>query len=112
WSPRGHAIEARVCAEDPEHGFVPSPGPLLRVVEPEGPGGRVAAGVAPGGEVSPHYDSLLFKVIACGETRDDAVSRLDAALADTHVLGVRTNTAFLRRCLASDAFRAGKGTVD
>src|SRR5207253_7694193 len=96
---------ARVCAEDPERGFVPSPGPLLRVFLPEGPGVRVDSGVATGGEVSPHYDSLLFKVIASGETRDEAIARLDAALADTHVLGVRTNTAFLRRCLASDAFR-------
>jgi acetyl/propionyl-CoA carboxylase alpha subunit len=112
WAPRGHAIEARVCAEDPEKGFVPSPGPLLRVVEPQGPGVRVDSGVASGGEVSPHYDSLLLKVIAWAETRDEAIARLDAALADTHVLGVRTNTAFLRRCLLSDAFRAGRATVE
>jgi acetyl-CoA/propionyl-CoA carboxylase biotin carboxyl carrier protein len=112
WTPHGHAVEARVCAEDPAHGFVPSPGPLLYVVEPQGPGVRVDSGFATGGEVPPNYDSLLMKVIAWGETRDEAIARLDAALSDTHVLGVRTNTAFLRRCLASPAFREAKATVD
>jgi 3-methylcrotonyl-CoA carboxylase alpha subunit len=112
WAPRGHAVEARVCAEDPENGFVPSSGPVLALREPSGPGIRVDSGVREGGEVPPHYDSLLMKVVAHGETRADAIARLDAALARTAVVGVRTNVAFLRRVLATPEFREGLVRTD
>ncbi len=102
---RGHAIEARIYAEDPATGFLPSPGTLLHLVPPEGPGIRVDAAWFGGMVVSPHYDPLLAKVIAHGETRDEALARLDRALADTVVLGVRTNIAFLRTLLADHDFR-------
>jgi acetyl/propionyl-CoA carboxylase alpha subunit len=111
WTPMGHSVEARVCAEDPDAGFLPSVGRVLDARWPSGEGVRVDAGFRAGDEVSPHYDSLLAKVIAHGATREEAVSRLDAALASTAVLGVRTNVAFLRRCLESTAFRAGAATV-
>jgi acetyl-CoA/propionyl-CoA carboxylase biotin carboxyl carrier protein len=112
WSPRGHAIEARVTAEDPAAGFLPSVGRLVDVRWPSGPGIRVDAGFHAGDEVSPYYDSLLAKVIAHAETREQAIARLDRALEETAVLGVRSNVAFLRRCLASETFRSGAATVD
>lgn len=108
WVVRGHAVEARVCAEDPARDFLPGSGRLRRVVLPSGPGVRVDAGFATGDEVPPYYDSLLMKVIAHGETRDEALSRLDAALAATTVLGVPTNVAWLRRLLGDDDVRAGR----
>ena len=112
WAPRGHAIEARVCAEDPANGFVPSPGDVLRVREPRGPGIRVDSGLGRSGVISPFYDSMVMKVIARGETRAEAIARLDAALAETAVLGVVTNVAFLRRILGSEEFRAGRLSTD
>ena len=104
-APQGHAIEARVYAEDPASGFLPSPGDLLFVKEPQGPGIRVDAAWCTGGTVTPHYDPMLAKVIAHGATREEAILRLDRALAETVVLGVRTNVAFLRTLLAADVFR-------
>ena len=108
WVGRGHAVEARVCAEDPENGFLPSAGEILAWREPRGPGIRVDAGFGAGSAVPPFYDSLLMKVIAHGETREEAIRRLDAALAETAVLGVRTNIGYLRQVLASADFRAGR----
>lgn len=103
-APQGHAIEARIYAEDPSTGFLPSPGDLLYVQEPEGPGVRVDAAWASGGRVTPHYDPMLAKVICHGQTREEAIRRLDRALAETVVLGVKTNVAFLRTLLAADVF--------
>ena len=112
WTPRGHAVEVRVCAEDPANEFMPASGTIRRLVEPVGPGVRVDGGFVGGDEVPPFYDSLLMKVIASGETRDAALARLDAALATTAVLGVRTNVAFLRRVLADPDFRAARLSTD
>jgi len=112
WTPRGHAVEARVCAEDPSKGFLPASGTILRLVEPTGPGIRVDGGWGVSGEVPPHYDSLLMKVIAYAETRDEALDRLDAALAATAVLGVTTNLPFLRRILAHEDVRAARLRTD
>ncbi len=111
----GHAIEARVYAESPERGFLPSTGDVLAWREPEGPGVRIDGGIREGQEVTAHYDPMLAKVIAHGADRDEALDRLDRALADTVVLGVETNIAFLRRLLADPAVRAGRldtGLID
>ncbi len=110
--PRGHAIEARVYAEDPARGFLPSSGKILALREPEGPGTRVDSALAVGMEVTSHYDPLLAKVIAHGQTREEALRRLDLALAETVVLGLRTNVGFLRRLLAHEDFRAGRLRTD
>ena len=104
---RGHAIEARIYAEDPSRGFLPQAGRLLLYREPRFPGVRVDAGVVEGGEVSVHYDPMLAKVIASGETREIAIARLVAALRDYPILGVRTNIPFLIRVLEHPRFRAG-----
>lgn len=104
---RGHAIEARIYAEDPRSGFLPQAGRLLLYREPRMPGVRVDSGVREGDEVTVHYDPLLAKVIAHAETRALAIARLEAALRSFPILGIHTNIPFLLRVLASDAFRAG-----
>ena len=103
---RGAAIEARVNAEDPETGFLPSPG-LLRALRLDGLDVRVDTGVEEGDEVSPHYDSLIAKLIAFAPTREEAIAKLEAALARAVVLGPKTNLAFLRGLLAAPEFVAG-----
>jgi acetyl-CoA carboxylase biotin carboxylase subunit len=108
---RGHALECRVYAEDPAQAFYPSIGRLLTVVEPSGPGLRVDSGFETGDEVSQHYDALLAKVIAQAATRAEAIARLEAALARYVLLGLTTNTAFLRAVLAHPEFQAGTATT-
>ncbi|HET8947668.1 MAG TPA: hypothetical protein VFQ07_11870, partial [Candidatus Polarisedimenticolia bacterium] len=105
--PRGHAIEARLNAEDPHRGFLPSSGRVLLAAWPERPGVRVDAGIRTGSDVRPEYDPLLAKVIAWGEDREQARRRLIEALRDTMVLGVATNLSFLLQVLESEPFRAG-----
>ena len=105
---RGHAIEARLYAEDPAAGFFPSAGPILALREPAGPGVRVDSGIAAGGVVPVEYDPLLGKISAWGEGRATAIARLLAALRDTAVLGPTTNLAFLQDVLAHPAFRRGE----
>jgi acetyl/propionyl-CoA carboxylase alpha subunit len=105
---RGHAIEARVYAEDPSQGFVPQAGHLRLYREPRLPGVRIDAGVAEGGDVSVYYDPLLAKVIASAETRDAAIARAIEALRAYPILGIRTNIPFLLRVLANPRFRAGE----
>jgi acetyl-CoA/propionyl-CoA carboxylase biotin carboxyl carrier protein len=105
---RGHAIEARVYAEDPANGFLPTGGDVLTVVEPRGTGVRVDSGVAAGSVVGSEYDPMLAKVIAHGEDRAAALRTLDRALADTAVLGVTTNIEFLRFLLADADVAAGR----
>jgi acetyl-CoA/propionyl-CoA carboxylase biotin carboxyl carrier protein len=100
-APSRHAIEVRVYAEDPEAGFLPQTGPVLLYREPAGPGVRVESGLAEGQEVGVHYDPLLAKIVASGATRDEARRRLVAALAETVILGVSTNVAWLRRLLGT-----------
>ncbi|MGW3040913.1 ATP-binding protein [Kitasatospora sp. NPDC001159] len=104
----GHAIEARICAEDPERDFLPTGGRILTLDEPRGEGIRVDSGVAPGTLVTSAYDPMLAKVIAYGPDRPTALRRLRAALADTRILGVTTNTGFLRRLLAHPEVVAGR----
>ncbi|MBP8146264.1 MAG: biotin/lipoyl-binding protein, partial [Inhella sp.] len=134
----GHAIEARICAENPEAGFLPATGRLEvlrwpahssferaggpapgrpKADRPAPSGGdgapaasgavtfvRVDTGVLEGDAISPHYDSMIAKLIVWGEDRAQALARLDAALADTHIVGLHSNVAFLRRCAATPSF--------
>ncbi len=102
----GHAIEARVCAEDPERGFLPSAGRLALLEWPQLPQVRVDAGFATGDVVPDAYDSLLGKVIAWAPTRDEAAARLAHALNHTYSAGVRTNEHWLARILSAPRFLA------
>ncbi|MGP9020720.1 ATP-binding protein [Streptomyces sp. BR1] len=117
----GHAVEARICAEDPSRGFLPSGGTVLALREPQGWGSplsersrglgggvRTDSGLSEGTEVGSLYDPMLSKVIAYGPDRATALRRLRAALADTVTLGVPTNAGFLRRLLAHPAVVAGE----
>lgn len=103
----GHAIEARVYAESPERGFLPSTGQVLAWRAPAGAGVRVDAGIREGQHVTADYDPMIAKVIAFAADRAQALDRLDAALADTVLLGVESNVAFLRTLLAHPDVRAG-----
>ncbi|OBH57467.1 acetyl/propionyl-CoA carboxylase subuit alpha [Mycobacterium mantenii] len=103
----GHAIEARVYAEDPARGFLPTGGRVLQVSEPSGAGVRVDSSLLPGTVVGSDYDPMLSKVIAHGTDRDEALAKLDRALSRTAILGVQTNIEFLRFLLADERVRAG-----
>ncbi|MER5381693.1 acetyl-CoA carboxylase biotin carboxylase subunit [Streptomyces sp. NPDC002688] len=103
----GHAVEARICAEDPSRGFLPSGGTVLALSEPQGDGVRTDSGLSEGTEVGSLYDPMLSKVIAYGPDRPTALRRLRAALAETVTLGVQTNAGFLRRLLAHPDVVAG-----
>jgi acetyl-CoA/propionyl-CoA carboxylase, biotin carboxylase, biotin carboxyl carrier protein len=103
----GHAIEARVYAEDPGRGFLPTGGTVLGLAEPGGPGIRVDSGLARGTVIGSDYDPMLSKVIAYGDDRAGAIRALDTALAHTAVLGVTTNIEFLRFLLADSDVVAG-----
>ena len=107
-SQRGHAIEARIYAEDPAQGFMPQAGTLTRYRDPRRPGIRVDSGVVEGGDVSIYYDPMIAKMIATAETRALAIARLSAALRELDIGGIRTNRAFLIAILESDAFRDGQ----
>jgi acetyl/propionyl-CoA carboxylase alpha subunit len=103
----GHAIEARVYAEDADAGFLPATGRLGIVRFPAGDGLRVDHGVVEGQEVTASFDPMIAKVIAHAATREEAIERLRSALAATVLLGVITNTSYLERVLASPSFKAG-----
>ncbi|MCR4316379.1 MAG: acetyl-CoA carboxylase biotin carboxylase subunit [Planctomycetes bacterium] len=105
--PRGHAIECRVTAEDPSQNFMPCTGRLDVIEEPAGPFVRVDSGVVSGSVVSPFYDSMLSKVIAWGETRDDAIERMKRALREYMIAGIRTSIPFHLQMLDNAVFRAG-----
>lgn len=109
-SQRGHAIEARVYAEDAAAGFMPSTGTLHTFVMPTGLGVRVDAGVEAGDTISMYYDPMVAKIIVFDRTREGARARLDAALGETAILGVTTNIAFLRALLRHPAW--AQGAVD
>ncbi|MFR9791072.1 biotin carboxylase N-terminal domain-containing protein [Streptomyces sp. MB22_4] len=104
----GHAVEARICAEDPARGFLPSGGTVLLLDEPRGDGVRTDSGLSEGTEVGSLYDPMLSKVIAYGPDRATALRGLRAALAQTVTLGVQTNAGFLRRLLGHPAVVAGE----
>lgn len=104
---RGHAIEARVYAEDPARGFLPTGGRVLQVSEPSGDGVRVDSSLLTGTLVGSDYDPMLSKVIAHGTDRGEALAKLDRALSRTVILGVQTNVEFLRFLLADERVQVG-----
>jgi acetyl/propionyl-CoA carboxylase alpha subunit len=108
---RGHAIEARVYAEDPANGFLPESGRILQLELPARPGVRSDSGIETGDDVTTFYDPLLVKVAAHAETRDEAIARLGCALAETTLLGVKSNIGFLGAVLRHPTFRAGEATT-
>ncbi|WP_407165298.1 acetyl/propionyl/methylcrotonyl-CoA carboxylase subunit alpha [Bradyrhizobium sp. ORS 111] len=101
---RGHAVEARLCAEDSDHGFMPSTGELAHVRFPNGDT-RVETGIETGSVITPHYDSMLAKLISYADTREAAIDRLATALDETSILGLTTNQDFLQRLIALPATR-------
>ena len=107
----GHAIEARICAENPDNNFLPATGmlqvyglPPCRTFERADAGVRVDSGVRQGDAISPFYDSMIAKLIVHGDNREQALARLDVALAHTHIVGLATNVQFLRNVLQSRSF--------
>jgi 3-methylcrotonyl-CoA carboxylase alpha subunit len=101
---RGHAVEARICAEDPANNFLPCTGELAYVRFPDS-GVRVETGVESGSVVTPYYDSMLAKLITHADTRDEALDRLKQALDDTSIFGITTNQGFLERLIDLPATR-------
>ena len=106
-SQRGHAIEVRIYAEDPSRQFLPQAGRLLLYRQPSLPGVRIDAGVIEGSDVSVHYDPLLAKLIAYGESREAARRRVIAALEQFPILGITTNAPYLREVLQHRRFIDG-----
>ncbi len=104
---RGHAIEARIYAEDPENNFLPSPGRILFLSEPSGAGIRVDSGIYQGWDVPPHYDPILSKLITWAETREMAIARMSHALKTYTILGIKVNIEFLRRIMNAKKFISG-----
>jgi len=104
----GHAVECRLYAEDPENQFFPSPGKILLWRAPSGPGIRVDDGVSEGFRVSTEYDPMLGKLIAWGRDRGEAIARLDRALLELRVSGIKTNGGLLLRILRDPEFRRGE----
>ena len=109
---RGHAIECRICAEDPEHGFLPSTGRLIYVKPPQGPGIREDRGYEQGSEVSVYYDSLLSKLIAWAPTRNAAIQRMRRALQEYRIMGVMTNISMLLSLIEHQSFVRGDLSTD
>jgi acetyl-CoA carboxylase, biotin carboxylase subunit len=103
----GHAIEVRVCAEDPESGYLPSTGVIDGLLLPGGPHVRLDSCLFPGLEISPFYDSMLAKLCVWAPTRDEAAARMRQALAEMRISGLRTNLAFLARILRDPEFLSG-----
>ncbi len=101
---RGHAIEARIYAEDPARDFLPQTGRITHLAFPQGEGVRVDTGVLQGAEISPWYDPMIAKLVVHGADREEALARLRAALAGTRIAGLATNVEFLGRIAASAAF--------
>ena len=104
---RGHSIECRLNAEDPAHGFRPSPGTVRELLFPGGPGVRIDSHLYAGYRVPTHYDSLLAKLIVWSETRDQAILRMRRALKELHIEGVLTTAPFHLKVLDHPAFQAG-----
>ena len=104
----GHAIECRICAEDPRSNFLPSTGKIVHLRTPAGPGIRDDRGVDEGGEISVYYDPMIAKLIAWGPTRESAALRMIRALREYEVLGVKTNIALCLFVLSHPLFRAGE----
>ncbi len=107
-TPKAHAIECRIYAEDPENGFLPSPGRIQGLRVPQGPGVRDDSGAYEGGEVPIYYDPMISKLITWGDTRDHALQRMRRALAEYEVRGIRTTIPFFKWILEDEDFKAGR----
>ena len=105
---RGHAVEARLYAEDPSGGFLPQAGRIDHLAFGAGEGIRIDGGVRGGDQVSPFYDPMIAKVIAHGATRGEAITRLNKSLSETHIAGLASNRDFLRALCGDQTFRAGR----
>jgi acetyl-CoA carboxylase biotin carboxylase subunit len=105
--PSGHAIEVRINAEDPDRDYAPTPGKVTKLTLPSGEGIRVETYLSEGDTISPHFDSMIAKVIAHGKSRKEAIERLENALSNMVVEGVSTTIALQKKILASESFRAG-----
>jgi 3-methylcrotonyl-CoA carboxylase alpha subunit len=110
---QGHAIEARICAENPDNNFLPATGTLQVYRKPQASSFEISTvriddGVREGDTISPFYDSMVAKLIVHGDTREQALARLDTALAQTHIVGLNTNVQFLRHVVRSEAFATAK----
>ena len=105
---RGHAIECRIYAEDPDNNYFPSPGQITRLISPSGPGIRRDSGMYEGWTVPVDYDPLLAKLVGYGENREQAINRLLRALYEYFVGGIKTNVSLFRRILKDPDFRAGR----
>ncbi len=101
---RGNAIEARIYAEDPDNNFLPSPGKILFLQEPQGPGIRVDSGIYSGWNVPPHYDPILSKLIVWAESRQSAIAKLSQALNNYVILGIKSNIGFLKKIIEIPQF--------
>lgn len=111
FSPNGHAIEFRINAEDPEHGFRPSPGTITKFRMPGGPGVRLETYVHEGSRISPYYDSMVAKLIVWGSTRDEAIARGRRALDEFDIEGIKTTIPFHQRVLENQAYNEGNVTT-
>src|SRR5687767_2219134 len=107
-APKTHAIECRIYAEDPENGFLPSPGRIQGLRVPHGPGVRDDSGAYEGGEVPIFYDPMISKLITWGDTRDHALQRMRRALAEYEVRGIKTTIPFFKWILEDEDFKAGR----
>lgn len=110
--PQGHAIEFRINAEDPEHGFRPCPGTITKFEAPAGPGIRVESYVRSGSRISPYYDSLVAKLIVHGQDREEALARARRALGEFVIEGIATTIPFHKRVLDNEAFVTGDVATD
>jgi acetyl-CoA carboxylase biotin carboxylase subunit len=105
---RGHAIECRIYAEDPDNNYFPSPGKITVLLQPSGPGIRRDSGMYEGWNVPMDYDPLLAKLVGYGTDRHQAIMRLERALYEYFVAGIKTNISLFRRILRDADFQAGK----
>ncbi|MBM3313308.1 acetyl-CoA carboxylase biotin carboxylase subunit, partial [candidate division WOR-3 bacterium] len=110
-APKGHAIECRIYAEDPDADFQPSPGFVSEVLLPGGPGIRVDSALVPRSQVQPYYDPLIAKIVAWAPDRTSCIARMERALAETRITGVKTTISFLRRLLRNPRLERGKATT-
>jgi acetyl-CoA carboxylase biotin carboxylase subunit len=109
---RGHAIECRINAEDPDNDFNPSPGKITQLMLPGGPGVRIDSGVYPGYTIPPFYDSLVAKLITWGIDRREAVERMKRALAEFYIEGIKTTIPFHKKVMKNKEFLRGQYTTD
>jgi acetyl-CoA carboxylase biotin carboxylase subunit len=109
---RGHAIECRINAEDPDNDFNPSPGKITQLMLPGGPGVRIDSGIYPGYTIPPFYDSMVAKLITWGTDRREAVERMKRALAEFYIEGIKTTIPFHKKVMKNKEFLRGQYTTD